>query len=80
MIVLDTYSVFVFFFKCTGKQEQLANKMKELTIEIRRIKSQGEGKALADTQEQLAETREIKDKAQHDLDKAKKVGLYNFCS
>ena len=60
-------------YKCTGKQEQLAHKMKELTVEIRRIKSHGEGKALAEAQEELTETREIKDKVQHDLEKAKKV-------
>ena len=49
--------------------------MRELSGEIHHIKTEGEGKALADTQEELKETREIKDKVTHDLEKAKKVGL-----
>lgn len=61
-------------FLVSGKQRQLAGKMRELSSEIHRIKTDGEGKALADTQEELAETKEIKDKVVHDLEKAKKVG------
>lgn len=49
--------------------------MRELTIEIKKIRSEGEGKALAQAQEDLAETREVKDKVTHDLEKAKKVGV-----
>lgn len=56
-----------------GKQQQLADKMRELTIEIRRIKSDGEGKALAKAEEELAETKEIKEKISQDLEKAKKL-------
>ncbi|XP_053398127.1 interaptin-like [Mercenaria mercenaria] len=56
-----------------GKQQQLAHKMRELTVEIKRIKSEGEGKALAEAQDELADTRETKDRAIHDLEKAKKL-------
>lgn len=65
-----------------GKQRQLAGKMRELSSEIHRIKTEGEGKALADTQEELAEVKEIKDKVTHDLEKAKKVSTSDkdcFC-
>ncbi|KAH3723729.1 hypothetical protein DPMN_049523 [Dreissena polymorpha] len=47
--------------------------MHELSTEIRRIKTEGEGRALARAQEELAEVREVKDKVTQDLDKAKKV-------
>lgn len=56
-----------------SKQDQLAAKMRELTLEIKRIKSEGEGKALAQAQEELAETREVKNKVTADLEKAKKL-------
>ncbi|XP_052243801.1 uncharacterized protein LOC127853365 isoform X6 [Dreissena polymorpha] len=56
-----------------NKQRQLAGKMHELSTEIRRIKTEGEGRALARAQEELAEVREVKDKVTQDLDKAKKL-------
>lgn len=51
-----------------------ADKMRSLSSEIHRIKQGGEGRALAAAQDELAETKEIKDKVTHDLEKAKKVG------
>lgn len=51
-----------------------ADKMRSLSSEIHRIKQGGEGRALAAAQDELAETKEIKDKVTRDLEKAKKVG------
>ncbi|XP_052809827.1 centrosomal protein of 85 kDa-like [Mya arenaria] len=56
-----------------NKQKHLAGKMREVSAEIYRMKTHGEGKALALCQEELAETREVKDKVTQDLEKAKKL-------
>ena len=56
-----------------GKQQQLANKMKELTKEIHYIKSEGEGRALQQAQEDLQDALEVKERVTLDLEKAKKV-------
>ncbi|KAL4232625.1 Centrosomal protein [Mactra antiquata] len=56
-----------------GKQQQLAEKMKDLTLEIKRIRSGGDSKTLSDVQEELAETKDFKDKVIQDLKKAKKL-------
>ncbi|WAR07739.1 hypothetical protein MAR_017697 [Mya arenaria] len=55
-----------------NKQKHLAGKMREVSAEIYRMKTHGEGKALALCQEELAETREVNDKVTRDLGKAKK--------
>ena len=56
-----------------NKQQHLAGKMKELTKEIHHIKSEGEGKALQQAQEELQEALEVKERVTLDLEKAKKV-------
>ena len=48
--------------------------MKELTTEIQYIKSEGEGRALQQAQEDLQEALEVKERVTLDLEKAKKVG------
>ena len=74
-------AAFVFFTHfSTDKQRLLANKMRELSTEIHRIKTQGEGKALALAQEELAETRDVKNKLTQDLEKAKKVSGREYLS
>ena len=57
-----------------NKQQHLASKMKDLTTEIQFIKSEGEGRALQQAQEELHDALEIKDRVTLDLEKAKKVG------
>ena len=59
-----------------NKQQHLAGKMKALTLEIHHIKSEGEGRALQQTQEELQDTKEEKERATLDLEKAKKVSCF----
>ena len=64
-----------------NKQQHLAGKMKALTLEIHHIKSEGEGRALQQAQEELQDTKEEKERATLDLEKAKKVSCFlNFNS
>ena len=59
-----------------NKQQHLASKMKDLTQEIQYIKSEGEGRALQQAQEDLQDALEVKERVTLDLEKAKKVGGY----
>ena len=53
----------------------MANKLHELSREMKRLKTEGDGKALNDALEELSETKEIKERLALDLEKAKKVRI-----